>query len=262
MAASSSEVKKDLKKKASKKSTADCKDLFLFDGGEYKRGEDDGRVRVPLDCIEAQKVHLDPELGTTNANVGTLMMSKYPELDNLSAGDRVYIQVLPDAMLYKGIWVMPGDAYQGMKFALDLVDVCEVSLAYEAGDDLGSVPTYLGEALIADADVGLGDATDDACTKPQIYGGTFTDYRDVSAFQSLLFKAPNIAPVGHALYLRMTILEMPEEQPETDCSHCGSDYGLPEIQHGVIFDNLGVDPHRIGLFCRCRERICAGDCGK
>ena len=68
---------------------------------------------------------------------------------------------------------------------------------------------------------------------------------------------PYMAGLGGALYLRMTVLEVGDQ--DTLCDSCNKDVG--QFQYGVIIDDIGVQKQRIADYCVCKMPICAG-CNK
>ena len=103
--------------------------IFLFHGGMYKRGVDDERKRVPMAPHEADLLFYDPHVpyDTDNSIRTELDMGRYAELwCHLEVGDEIYVGLLPDAALYRGIWAMAFNAVPGFKVEFDLVRIRDV----------------------------------------------------------------------------------------------------------------------------------------
>lgn len=241
-------------------------DIFLFNGGHYKRGTDDGRVRVPLKSgFESQSLLYDPELqaDAQSAQGGMLHMQKYAALfDAAAVDDAFYIHLVPDAMGVRGFWAAASDPMPGFKVEYDIVDIQKVYAAIQAGN-LGS--TVAGEfpAIAVDHSVGLGDAAYDAHLRSQQYAGTkFTEYRHPEAMTFQYLTTPVALSIGQACYIRMTIKELPTavvaDGCSESCSTCGGEAGWPRLQYGLVVDRTCFIKNEMRAYCRCNDPICAG----
>ena len=240
------------------------KTIFLFDGGNYKRGLDDGRVRVPLTPQEAEMVFADPEVpANTDNSIGTeLPMQKYAaELCGLAVGDEIFVGLAPDAAFYRGLWMHSYDAVEGFAVDYDLVKVTDVYDAWLAGDASGVAP-YAG-TLSYDFANGLGNATKDACQLAALWGGVHTDYRnnDAAVFEPI---NPGLfAKLSEALYMRLTVTAVGSFGSNAEggscCSKCGKD-AYPTVQVGALYDQLCIDKQRTQVFCNCNEILCGEGC--
>ena len=239
-------------------------DFFVFAGGNYKQGVDDGEIRKPLNPMELQVIHRDPDLPHSqldNAITGHFHMSKYDMLDPLAVDDQIYIAIVPDATVYRGMWFLPQDSYPGLTFDAELVDATEVHALYCAKSPTSTAKVY-GPTLELDLNHGLGDATCDAITKSELWGTPTSDYRDPDAFQGGLFTDPFLAGLHKAMYLRLTVTAVPSAAPSTsNCNGCSGEIGLPYMQWGLIIDDIGVLKQQIADYCNCTLKFCAG-CGE
>lgn len=239
-------------------------DYYIFDGGNYKRGIDDGHIRKPLNPQELSAIHRDPDVPHSqldNAITGHLHLSQY-DFD-LVVDDNIYIAIVPDAMVYRGMWFLPQDSYPGMKFDAALIDGNSVHELYCASKDTADAKVC-SPVLEVCLDDGLGDATCDAVSKAELWGKDWLDYRNPDAFQGGLFEEPFLAGLHKAMYLRLTVtaLPKPEDIPNDDqCGSCDTPIGLPYIQWGLIVDDIGVLKQQIADFCNCEKKFCAG-CGE
>jgi len=235
--------------------------IFLFDGGEYKRGTDDGRSRVPLTTTEAQMIFYDPELpGDTDNSIGAeLNMQKYSsEFCDLAVGDEIFVGVVPDAAVYRGLWMMSFDAIAGLQMDLDLVSVSDVYNAHLLGDATG-VAAWDAAALSYDFADGVGQATKDTYQQLELHGGVYADYRNNDAVVGVNLAAPKIALLGEALYLRLTVTENDSTVGDSSCcSTCLKDTN-PTFQVGAVYDRMCVDKQRVRNFCNCPVEICDDD---
>lgn len=242
------------------------KSIFLFDGGNYKRGVDSGRLRTPLTPQEAEMVFYDPELpGDSDNTIGTeLNMVKYAsDLCELAVGDEIFVGVVPDAAWYRGLWMMSFDSLPGFEVNLDLVSVADVYQAWLDNDgDATGVAAFNTPAgqLQYDFANGLGDATKDACDQVALYGGQESDYRNNAALVSSPFASTLAAGLGQALYFRLTITAVPGEfEPGADCCNtCGDGDRLPTFQVGAVYDRLCADKQRTRVYCNCPDQLCGG----
>lgn len=237
-----------------------AKDIFIFDGGPYKEGLDDGAIRVPLTCTELHKIMRDDQLPTSGSLDNSVhhrlvLNNLIGEIGPLSVGDRLYVMVLPDALGYRGILAMPETCLDGFEVTLQLVNACEVyQLLNDPNGDPADATTY-GSALEVDYGVGLGDAMCDAEQKAQFAGGVWSDYRNPMALQGGYFQTPFIAGIGKALYMRMTIDEIPDLGG--DCPGCQDDLKIPHMQIAAIVDDPGITTNIIqDRFCDTRGQMC------
>lgn len=241
------------------------KALFLVDGGNYKRGVDDGRSRVPLTYDEAQMIFHDPEVpgpGSPSSIATEFNMQKWSEyLCNLEVDDELFIGLLPDAALYRSMWMMSFDSLSNFTVTVDLVSVKDVYTAHLAGDATGVASWITGaETIDYDFADGLGDATIDAIQKADLYGGLASQYRNEAALVATPF-ATQLAGLGEALYIRLTITERPAAGFgfEGCCTNCG-DVNMPTFQVGAVYDVLCADKQRVRHFCNCPEKCPAVEC--
>lgn len=240
-------------------------DIFLFDGSWYKRGKDDGRLRVPLaPGLESQTIMYDPELqADAQASLGgRIHMNKYAEIfDGLAVGDAVYIHLVPDAMGVRGYWMSVQDPLPGFGFDMDIVSVQDVYAAIEAGN-LGTTVAGYTPAVPYTFDVGLGDSSIDAKIQAHMNDGVFTDYRHPEAHIGGYYADPVFLRVGMAAYIRLTVTSLPTEVEadgcETTCNSCGGGLGWPELQYGLIVDRTCFSKNEARTYCSCNDPICAG----
>ena len=240
-------------------------DIFLFDGGFYKRGEDDGRLRVPLKPgLESQTIQYDPELqiDAPNAFGGTLPMAKYADIfGGLAVGDSIYIHLIPDAINVRGWWFLPQESLNGMTADFDLVSIEEVSMAIDGGALGSTVAGYMPTQAV-DFSNGLGDASYDAHLQSGMNGDTFLDYRNPAAMQGGNYATPKMLMIGEAAYIRLTITALPVAAEEdgcgSSCNSCGSEVNWPTIQYGILGDRLCIAKNLVKNYCSCNAPICAG----
>ena len=242
------------------------KSIFLFDGGNYKRGVDSGRSRVPLTDQEAELIFADPEIpGDTDNSIATeLNMKKYAsELCQLEVGDELFVGLVPDAAVYRGLWMNSFDALAGLEVDVDLVSVKEVYQQWLDNDgDATGVPNTLNSAPLAyDFADGLGHSTKDANDLTDLYGGSVTDHRNNDALVVSIFDAQTPALLGESQYIRLTVTAVPAGSlPESGCcSDCG-ETAHPTFQVGALYDRLCVDKQRVRNFCNCPETLCGDGC--
>lgn len=244
------------------------KSIFLFDGGNYKRGIDSGRSRVPLTPQEAELIFADPELpGDTDNSIATeLNMKKYAsELCQLEVGDELFVGLAPDAAVYRGLWMMSFDALPGLEVDVDLVPVKDVYAQWLANNgNATGVTTTLNTApstLAYDFANGLGHSTKDANDLANLYGTPVTNHRNNDALAVSAFATQRPALLGESVYFRLTITAVPAGNlPEAGCcSNCGED-AYPTFQVGAWYDRLCVDKQRVRKFCNCPESLCGEGC--
>jgi len=233
---------------------------FLFDGGNYKVRQDDGRERIPLTKQEAFAVYYDHEVpGDTDNSIGSyLAAGKYPEIfTNLAVGDELFIALGPDEALYRGLWMKSFDPVDGFTVDLDMVSVLDVCADIEAGGD------GTGVARVPDTDVlaydftnGMGDAIKDACDKAALYGGTWRDYFNEDAYVSLAFADMYAANQGDSIYLRITVTALGTlgEVDDACCNVCTGSK-LPMFQVGAFYDRSCADKMPVQKFCNCDEDL-------
>jgi len=244
------------------------KSLFLFDGGNYKRRIDSGRVRVPLTPQEAEIVFYDPEIPADSDNsIGTeLNMVKYAsQFCNLEVGDELFIGLVPDAVLLRGIWMMSFDSLVGFQADYDLVSVVDVYNQWLAnnGDATGVPGFYLDASgtISYDFAEGLGQSTKDANDIVELYGGVPGDYRNNSALVISPYTDPVPLLLSQSLYMRLTVTGLPADgiNEEGCCNSCDNPQ-LPTFQLGAIYDRLCVDKQRVRKYCNCPQRLCDEEC--
>lgn len=233
-------------------------DYFLFNGGPYKHNVDDGQIRKPLNCAEVQLLEHDPEVpgDTDNSVGGTFDLAKFPDVaSKLKVDDALYVQIIPDATIIRGLWAMAGSAYNGFKFELELVDACKVYEAIKAGN-LGTTVGAVASPLVYDAADGLGcsiiDAVSHAAVEDRENCDGWKDHRNTDALQFNVFPMTSWvkAGIGQAFYIRMIIKELPDPLPDNQCKECGLDT-WPEIQLGAFTDKVCVEKNRIKRACVC-----------
>lgn len=242
--------------------------IFLFDGGNYKRGEDDGRIRVPLTPQEASMVFYDPEVpADTDNSIGSeLNMARYAKLFcGLEVGDEIFFGLAPDTAFYRGLWMMSFDPIPGFQVKLDLVSVPDVYAQFKAtGDATGVTPFNTAAGTLEyDFSNGLGEATCDAVDLAGLYGGEWTDYRNQDAWVAKTFASNRIANLGQALYMRLTVVAIGEFGTNADgeacCNTCNNPK-YPTFQAGALYDRTCTDKQRVRNFCNCPEMLCGGEC--
>lgn len=241
------------------------KTYFLFDGGNYKLVEDNGRERSPLTDVESQMIVIDPELpGDTDNSIGSeLVMSKYADLFcDLEVGDEIMVGLVPDVTLIRGLWLGNYDAVDGFQVTADLVSVRDVYKAHADGST-DSVPPFEGVSLLNfDFSNGLGDATKDAVYKASMTGKKVSDYRNEDALKLEVFPAPVFAGLGQSTYLRIKVNSLGSlGSNSTDgcCNSCG-DVTYPRFKVGVVYDNICFDKQRVRDFCNCEKTVCSSGC--
>lgn len=230
----------------------------LFAGANYKERMEDGLNRRFLNGTELALLFPDGCLPANGTDVMSemMVMDKWLDAARLEKGDFLYLQVIPDVMMVSGFWLMPQFGMEGFEGKISLVDANEVhDLHCEEGDI--SKATQYGAELEVSLEVGLCEATKDACYKANYHEGAYSDFRHVDAFQATLFETPFIAALEKPMYLRLEITDYTAPESDT-CSTCSSTTGLPNIQFGTILTDLHVKKQLISNFCNCRTVICAG----
>ena len=241
--------------------------IFLFNGGFYKRGIDDERLRVPLTPHEIDSVFYDPHVprDTDNSIKTELNMARYADLFcDLEAGDEIYVGLVPDAAIYRGLWAMSFNAVAGFKVTFDLVRARDVYNAVVNNQSLKGLPAADGTTdLPYDFANGLGDASCDAMIKAELpYGGDYDSYRNNTALAFAPIDPAKFAPLGEAMYIRMTIDEMGELGVDPDdpcCSHCNKPK-YPTFEVGALYDRLCADKQRLQKYCNCDYSLCNEGC--
>lgn len=249
------------------------KAIFLFDGGSYKRGEDDGRVRLPLTVEEAHSVFYDPEVPADSDNtIGTqIAMSRWSnQFCDLVVGDEIFVSVLPDAAVYRGLWMGSFDKVNGFTVDVELVSVRDVAAAAALGDPLIDIPRVAGtEVLPYDFTNGMCESIKDAVDLTKLWGGAWSDYRNSEALQGVMFNDPSADPainqhfakLGDALYIRLTVTALGDlgDAPDGTCGSCSQPL-YPEFQVGAIYDRICFDKGRVRNYCNCNESLCGDGC--
>lgn len=241
--------------------------VYLFHGGNYKRGIDDERLRIPLDPYEVDEVFYDPDVpNDTDNSIGTeLDVNRYEELFcDLAPGDEYYIALMPDACIYRGIWAMAFKPIKGMKVRFDLVRARDVWNAYSTGAEQSGLPAVAGTgSLDYDFSDGLGFDTHTAKTNSETpwAAGGYEYYRNNAALKWTGFDTQYFAALGEAMYIRMTITEVGEaggSDPGVCCT-CGKPK-FPVFQVGCIYDRMCADKQRHVKYCNCHEIPCRNGC--
>ncbi len=229
--------------------------FFLFHGGNYKRGLDDGRLRVPLTKPELDMVFYDPEVpNDTDNSIGTeIDLGQYADLlSGLTVGDELFIGLAPNAALYRGLWMMSFDAISGFQVRLDLVNGEDVLVAFNNGDASGVNPVNT-TPLAYDFSQGLGDATCDALDKQALGWGGYKEFRNDAALAYQPIAPDLFAGLGDTMYFRITIVALGNFGSgggDTCCSDCGKPQ-YPVFQVGAIYDRFCADKQRVRNFCNC-----------
>lgn len=244
-----------------------AKSIFLFNGGNYKIFTDDGRLRVPLTQEELDMVFYDPEVpNDTDNSIGTeLDMGVWKEaLCDLEVDDEIFLALVPDATLVRGLWAMSFDAIDGFTVEFDLIQGSLVAENMLTGDGLALGLATSGSTLAYDFTNGLGDATCDAVTKAGLpWGsGVYGDYRNPEALQGEIFDPALFLKLGMAMYIRMKVVALGDLNGGDGgcCNKCNKPT-WPTFQIGAIYDRLCADKQRTKKFCNCDLPCgCAGDC--
>lgn len=243
--------------------------LFLFHGGNYKRGVDDERLRIPLTPQETDEVFYDPDVpNDTDNSIGSeLDMGRYAEFFcDMAAGDEVFVALMPDACIYRGLWAMAFNPVKDFKVKFDLVRCRDVYNAYVAGQSMKGLPAVAGTAALDyDFSDGLGfdTWTADSNAKMPWAKGDYNYYRNNAALKWAGFDTQHFAALGEAMYVRMTIVQNGEAgvaDPGTCCT-CGQPK-FPVFQVGCIYDRMCADKQRHVKYCNCDRGPCAEGCEK
>jgi len=203
---------------------------FLFNGGNYKLDQDDGRERIPLNPHEAEMLFVDPAfLSETGTSHGAEIDLKYFAscLCDAAVGDEIFIGVLPDSAMYRGIWAHAYNAVPGFTVDVDLVPIKDVWDAYEAGDACGVAPLAGAETQALDFTDGVGHSTKDACQLAGLWEkdeAQWENYRNNDGQVATPFD-PVHAGLGQSLYIRLTITALGNlgNSGEACCSKCKND---------------------------------------
>lgn len=245
--------------------------IFLFWGGMYKRTIDDGRDRVPLAPHEADLVFYDPHVpyDTDNSVRTELDMAEFAhKFCHLEVDDEIYVGLLPDAMLYRGIWAMAFNAVPGFKVEFDLVRIRDVWNAMVNEQNLKGIramPMPGGRAYLPyDFTDGVGMSPKEAMTEMSLpyRDKNYDVYRNNAALKFAPIDPVFFAQLGESMYIRMTIKEMGElgnNPPDGCCSYCRQSK-WPKFQVGVVADRLCVDKARWSKYCNCDQGFCAQGC--
>ena len=240
--------------------------LFLFYGGNYKRNIDDHRIRVPLTPVEIDSLVYDPHvpLDTDNSISTELDMGEFADLFcDLKKDDEIYIGVLPDACVYRGVWAMSFNAVKDFQVKFDLVRMRDVHNALVQGNPLKALPAVPNTAALNyDFSDGLGDAPEDALTKSKLpYGGKYDTYRNNAALKFAAITPGFFTALGEAMYIRMTIVKVGDagKTDEGNCCSCGKPK-FPVFQVGCLYDRLCAEKTRHQRYCDCDRGPCAGGC--
>lgn len=245
--------------------------IFLFDGGNYKRGTDDERIRVPLAPHEIDLVFYDPHVpyDTDNSIRTELNMAEYADMFcQLTVGDEIYVGIVPDAALYRGIWAMGFNVVKDFEVEFDLVRMRDVWNAMAAGGNLKGIrpaPMQNGPfKLPYTFSDGVGYNTPNAMTMAKLpwSTGSYDDYRNNDALKFAPIDPSFFAQLGEAMYIRMTVKKMGEfsaVDPDGCCNKCHKKK-FPVFQVGCVYDRLCVDKQRWVKYCNCDFSLCRGGC--
>lgn len=240
--------------------------LFLFNGGNYKIDQDDGRERIPLNPMEAELIFLDPELlsETGTSHGAELNMHEYANLFcDLAVGDEIFMGILPDAAFYRGIWMHMYNKVEGFTVDVDLVPIKDVWDAYEAGDACGVAPLAGAETQAADFTDGVCQATKDACMLANLWEKDETqyeNYRNNDGQVATPFDAV-YAGLGQSLYIRLTVTALGAlgSSDTPVCTKCRGDT-YPSFKAGAVFDTLCGDKQRVVNQCCKVDTACSKGC--
>lgn len=241
---------------------------FLFDGGHYKRGVDDERVRVPLIQPELDEVLYDPEVPSdTDNSIGTeINLAEYADiLCNLAVGDKIILGLVPDATIVRGMWVLNFKCVNGFTVKFDLVKGADIIADIKAGGD-GSAAAAYTPATIPSFDFSncLGDTPCDAVTKMRLpyMSSAYEDHRNPLAMD-VVATAPTPLKLGEACYMRAEIIALGDfgnNSTAPCCDNC-AEAKYPSFQLGVVYDRLCADKLRRQRYCNCGNTgLCSEGC--
>lgn len=243
--------------------------ILLFHGGNYKRGIDDWRLRVPLTPKEIDETFYDPDVpNDTDNSIGSeLNMADFEELFcSLEQGDEIYVALMPDACIYRGIWAMAFNPVKDFTVRFDLVRARDLYNAWVAGTSMKGLPAVAGTAALDyDFSDGLGydSWTAETNAKTAWAKGGYDYYRNNAALKWAGFDTAHFAALGEAMYIRMTVTQVGEAgtfDPGTCCT-CGKPK-FPVFQIGCIYDRMCADKQRHVKYCNCDGGPCRGGCEK
>lgn len=242
---------------------------LLFYGGNYKRGIDDWRIRVPLNEKEIDEVFYDPDVpNDTDNSIGSeFNMAEFEELFcNLEVGDELYLVLLPDACIYRGLWAMAFNPVKGFTARFDCVRARDLYNAWVGGQPMKGLPAVAGTAsLDYDFSDGLGfdSWTAETNAKTPWAAGDYNYYRNNAALKWAGFDTQFFAALGEAMYIRMTITAVGEAGTSDPgvCCTCGKPK-FPVFQIGAIYDRMCADKQRHVKYCNCHEIPCRNGCNQ
>lgn len=242
---------------------------LLFHGGNYKRGIDDWRLRVPLTPKEIDETFYDPDVpNDTDNSIGSeLNMADFEELFcSLEENDEIYVALMPDACIYRGIWAMAFNPVKDFKVKFDLVRARDLYNAWVAGGSMKGLPAVAGTAALDyDFSDGLGydSWTAETNAKMPWAAGDYNYYRNNAALKWAGFDSPHFAALGEAMYIRMTVTQVGEAGTSDPgvCCTCGKPK-FPVFQIGCIYDRMCADKQRHVKYCNCDGGPCRGGCEK
>lgn len=234
--------------------------IYLFNGANYKRGIDDGRLRVPLTLPEIDAIVYDPEVpNDTDNSIGTeINLNQYSDiLCDLAAGDQIFIGLVPDATLIRGIWSLTFQGVEGFAGDIDLVKCTDVLDDIEADGDGSAAAMYLGthaiplDKTLGNPPCGMGVV---AAELPWIAGDDgyeSTEVRDPEAFAATVIE-PTYLLLREACYIRLTVTAIPEEaDTDSDCCLSCTEVTYPHFQVGITYDRTCADKLRNRRWCNC-----------
>lgn len=241
--------------------------IFLFNGGTYKYNVDDGRLRVPLTLPEIDSVVYDPEHpADTDNSIGTeINLNQYKDiLCDLAVGDKIFIGLVPDAVLVRGLWNLTFKGVDGFTGDLSLVMATDVLADIEAGSD-GSAAADAITAMSIDFADYIGDAPCDAVTTSNL--PWMADYDDESirnpdALTASILETPVFLKLRQACYIVLTVTALPttDAADSACCNNCNA-VTYPHFQAGVIYDRLCADKLRRKRACNCGDTgLCSEGC--
>lgn len=242
---------------------------LLFHGGNYKRGIDDWRIRVPLNEKEIDEVFYDPDVpnDTDNSISSEFNMRDFEELFcNLEVGDELYLVLLPDACIYRGLWAMAFNPVKNFTARFDCVRARDLYNAWVGGQSMKGLPAVAGTAALDyDFSDGLGydSWTAETNAKTPWAAGDYNYYRNNAALKWAGFNTQFFAALGEAMYIRMTITAVGEAGTSDPgvCCTCGKPK-FPVFQIGAIYDRMCADKQRHVKYCNCHEIPCRNGCNQ